>query len=39
MHPVFIDGTDLSKYEHAKRRFIDANEICRSRSITISKRH
>ena len=29
MHPVFIDGTDLSKYEQAKRRFIDANETCR----------
>ena len=31
MHPVFIDGTDLSKYEQAKRRFIDANETCRVR--------
>lgn len=30
MHPVFIDGTDLSKYEQAKRRFIDANETCRN---------
>lgn len=26
VHPVFIDGTDLSKYEQAKRRFIDATE-------------
>lgn len=35
MHPVFIDGTDLSKYEQAKRRFIDANETYRDGGNTI----